>query len=395
MYKCHYCDFNSHAFLQNDIPFQPYAKSLLTEIKHRKNLYEKEGNHFFEPGQTVDTVFVGGGTPSLMNPKDLEMVLEALNQSFIFDDRTEITLEANPKTISLKKLADFKSAGVNRLSVGIQSLHDAYLGSLGRIHTSDEAREALLWVAGSRFASWNADLIYGFPGQTFREWQKELKEMVGFGPSHLSCYALTVEKGTLYEKKIAQGLVQAPLDDLQAAMQEWVFEFLSKEGFKVYEISNYAKPGFESRHNLNYWNYGPFVALGAGAVSFLYEKREGQFLGYRTTNFKSPNKYMEAVKDRGSQVTDPWAQDGDERTMWFDTELISQSMAMSEFMMMGLRLDREISTQRFYDLFGVGIEKQFGNALAQERQRGRMDSHQISLTPLGQKLANLVVQSFL
>ena len=395
LYKCHYCDFNSYAFKEGEIPFESYKQALLAEWKKRLSFFDSS---------PVETLFFGGGTPSLMRAEDIEVLLREIQRTAVFADEREITLEANPKTIDGKKLSGFNKAGINRLSVGVQSLNDAYLAAFGRIHSADDAREALRLVEKGGFASWNADLIFGFPGQTLSEWKKDLREILAHDPPHLSCYSFTVEAGTVYGQKLkVQSIRQAqdksprfkvpsfakasagaqgskyrlPDEDIQAEMFEVTGEILEKAGYRRYEISNFARPGHECRHNLNYWNYGEYVGLGAGAVSFLRNREKfppppfvkgGSFdspplkkggqggFGYRTTNFKEPGRYMEALLNNSPHP--PLSLRGGERgSYWFDEEMISRETAMAEFFMMGLRLSDGISKETYERLFSVSAEQ--------------------------------------
>lgn len=375
LYKCHYCDFNSHARALGDIPFEAYLKALADEMALRNRLYEKTGRHFV-PGDTrLKTLFLGGGTPSLWPPAMLARLLEEVGRYFTLDADTEITLESNPGTVTPQKLKEFKEAGVNRLSLGVQSLHDSYLKSFGRIHSADEARAALDAAAATGFGSWSADLIFGFPGQTVSEWKRDLEEMIAREPPHLSCYSFTVEEDAPYSKMVREGLKPAPDADLQADLFEMTHQCLKAAAFTSYEISNFARLGNECRHNLTYWNYEPYLGLGAGAVSFL---QKPDF--YRTTNLKEPGRYLAQVKA------------GDD---FFATEAIPAAMAMQEFLMMGLRMREGASSARFQNLFGTDVEKVYRPALEKNRLSGKMEPQGLKLTEKGRLFANQVIGDFL
>src|SRR3990167_2805078 len=333
LYKCHYCDFNSHATPAGSIPSDDYVSALLLELKRHQD-------RFNSSVRNLETIFGGGGTPSLLAPIQVERLLDGISHFFTISEKTEITLEANPKTIDREKLGGFRKAGINRISVGVQSLNNRFLKPFGRIHSADDALEALALVAQTGFASWNADLIFGFPGQTLDEWRGELSRLISLHPPHLSCYALTVEKETLFHQQVAQGKSERPDNDLQAETLAETFSLLSAGGYTAYEISNHSLPGHSSRHNLNYWRYGQYLGIGAGAVSFFHH-RDSELFGIRTTNLKEPKRYMEAVRRDGSD--------------FFDSEEIPRKTAMGEFMMMGLRLKEGPDPAAFHKLFGSSL----------------------------------------
>jgi len=318
--------------------------------------------------------------------------------------------------IDRRKLKGFKEAGITRVSLGVQSLHEAYLTRFGRIHSADDAREAIREIANAGFNSWNIDLIFGFPGQSFKEWDQDLHEVLTFGAPHLSCYSFSVEGDAPYSKMVQKGLAPLPSEDLQATLFEVTEEVLSQASYSHYEVSNYAQAGFESRHNKNYWNYGNFVGLGAGAVSFLHDSkgpfdssratveglaqgRRGELVlrsfseggrdegrrrfGYRTTNIKSPQGYMRALLS------------GDEEGEWFELEEISQETAMAEFMMMGLRLTEGISSQNFQFLFDQSAEEHFADRFKKFRQKGWISREGYFLTKEGHLFSNRVIEEFL
>lgn len=370
LYKCHYCDFNSYKMAADQIPADSYRLALISEIQQRRQLFEKTGCHYL-PSTKLDSIFFGGGTPSLMSARDVEIILKEVGNHFQITPTTEITLEANPKTLNSKKLQEFRTVGINRISMGVQSLHDAYLSNFGRIHSASDAREAIKWIAESGLTSWNVDLMYGFPGQTLKEWKEEVSEVLTYHPPHLSCYSLTVEKGTRFAHDVDEGHQAAPSDERQAEMSQSCDKFLEQAGYNHYEVSNFCQPGHESRHNLNYWRYGVYIGLGAGAVS--------SFSGYRTTNEKLPQKYMEAVKG------------GD----WFSTEEISHETAMGEFMMMGLRLREGVNPQNFEKLFSTKMENYFQPAFAELREKGWLEKNRLALTPMGHLFSNQAVSAFL
>lgn len=314
-----------------------------------------------------------------MSPQTVETLLQAINRHFPLTSETEITLEANPKTLDAQKINGFVSAGVNRISLGVQSLHEKYLKTYGRIHTAADAVKNMEALAASKLTSWNVDLMFGFPGQTVAEWMDTLGKVVDLNPPHLSCYAFTVEDEAPYGKMVRQGRAPKPDQDAQAEMFEVTERYLEKAGLKRYEISNFARPGFESRHNLAYWNYDPYLALGAGAHGFVHSK-ESPWMGYRTENIKNPSLYMKALANGQA---------------WFAREDISEETARFEFMMMGLRLETGVEEKKFTRLFGKNAEEEYGAVLRSFRHQKWMKAKGIALTRKGFLHSNQITAEFL
>ncbi|MEO8457429.1 MAG: radical SAM family heme chaperone HemW, partial [Chloroflexota bacterium] len=256
--KCSYCDFNSYANLEQLVP--EYVRAMQSEMR------------IWSPalaGRPVPTVFFGGGTPSLLPLEHLTSIIGTLRETFALDPDAEITLEANPGTISLEFLRGLIELGVNRLSFGVQSFDDDELVALDRIHTSDEVRQGYAWAREAGFKRVNLDLIYGLTGQTLERWQSNVEQALALAPEHLSLYALTVEEGTKLAYDIDHGRAPEPDADLQADMWDWSRERLAAAGYEHYEISNWARPSEECRHNVVYWRNGNWLGLGPGAHSHL------------------------------------------------------------------------------------------------------------------------------
>ncbi|HBF13128.1 MAG TPA: hypothetical protein DDW49_07050 [Deltaproteobacteria bacterium] len=377
LYKCQYCDFNSYAVKNDPTLYSEYVDGLIKELSFRCSLFDQTGQFFFPKKTKLKTIFFGGGTPSLMGAAQVERILNALSGYFEMSFQTEISLEANPKTIDKKNLNEFKMAGINRLSLGIQSLHDKYLGAFGRIHTAEEARQALGWAAET-FSNWNADLMFGFPGQSMEEWKADLNELLDYQSPHLSCYSFTVEEGAPYAKLVHEKKAAMPHEEDQARMFKTTQLRILKTNLAKYEISNFAHPGFECRHNLAYWNYEPYLALGAGACGFFHQLRGANF-GYRTTNFKSPQVYLKALAS------------GD---ICFDTEFISQKTAMAEFMMMALRLSNGVNAENFEKFFGKSLSEQYPQILSRLREKQWMEKDGYRLTSEGLIFSNQAMAMF-
>lgn len=380
LYKCHYCDFNSYAFEKNLIPHQDYTQALLAEIDCRRVLYENTGTHFFSPQTKISTVFLGGGTPSLMRPEDVRLILQKLADEFCFADDIEITLEGNPGTVDKQKFTEFKKAGINRISLGVQSLQEKNLGTFGRIHTGEQALTALKAAMEAGFSDVNADLIFGFPGQTLAEWQSDLEEILKLKLPHVSCYALTAEPGTLYSHALRRGEITETKSDLFYDLMKWTYERMSDAHMPAYEISNFSIPGHNSRHNLGYWHYDDYIGLGAGAWSNYHVLKPAHFIT-RCENIKSPQQYLKLARA------------GD----FFSEEKILKTTAMSEFMMMGLRLNEGVSKKRFHDLFGEDIFQIFSLAIAHAQKRGwlQVENDVLKPTQEGFLFNNEMVQEFL
>ncbi len=345
LYKCHYCDFNSYA-ISDAAAFRPYLDGLVGELALRL----KRGEAFPE-GTPLKSIFLGGGTPSLLSPEELGMLLDKIRAVYPFSpfsEETEVTIECNPKTLTPEKLAGYFALGVNRISIGIQSFSDRYLAPLGRIHTGKEARETLALVAASPFAAVNTDLMFGFPGQSQTEVLEDLRMATDCGFSHLSWYALTPEPGTRFFRDLLADRVVMPEDDLARAMLDAGWDFLAGAGFCQYEVSNFyrAGRGAPSRHNLAYWDYAPFLGLGAGAVSFFYRDKEQPVFGRRQSNHRLPERYLAAVSAGA---------------LPYEEEAIDRDTALKEWLMMGLRKRTGVSLIDFDRKFpGVDFAARFG-----------------------------------
>jgi len=280
--KCSYCDFNSYAGLEELMA--PYVEALAVEARLWSRLLGRP---------PVGTLFLGGGTPSLLPLPMLGRLLEALRDAFPFRPDCETTLEANPGTVDAEYLRGLVALGVDRLSLGVQSFHDDELRALDRLHSASEAEEAYRQARRAGFRSVNLDLIYGLPGQPLERWQATLERAIALGPDHLSLYALTVEEGTKLAHDVARGVAPAPDPDVQADMYEWSSERLAAAGYEHYEISNWARPGHRCRHNLAYWQCRPYLGLGAGAHSCL-PWGDGWC---RFWDVYSPRRYIQAVEE--------------------------------------------------------------------------------------------------
>lgn len=310
--KCPYCDFNSHVRAQVDQA--EWRAALLTDMAHEARL---------TPRRKLSSIFFGGGTPSLMSPATVAALIEAAERRWGFSSDIEITLEANPSSVEAECFSDLAIAGVNRVSLGLQSLDNEALAFLGRAHTVDESLAAL-GIAQKHFARVNADLIYARPGQTADQWQAELTRGLSFGTDHMSLYQLTIEPGTWFETMVRTGEFLPADDDEAAGLYELTQDITRAAGLPSYEISNHARPGSESRHNLTYWRYGDYIGIGPGA--------HGRRLNCATQRHKKPENFLSAIKRNRHGIA---AEDG-----------LDSNTRATEALLMGLRLAEGIDLSR-------------------------------------------------
>ncbi|HSG34608.1 MAG TPA: radical SAM family heme chaperone HemW [Sphingomonadaceae bacterium] len=321
--KCPYCDFNSHVREQVDVA--QWQGTLLADLRHEA---ERAG------GEPLESVFFGGGTPSLMPPQLVGALLGEAEQLFGFEPAIEITLEANPSSVEAGKFKDLAACGVNRASLGLQSLDDRALKFIGRLHSAAEGLSALE-TAQKVFQRVSFDLIYALPGQDLRLWRKELMRALDLGASHLSLYQLTIEPGTRFESMVRRGEF-TPLDDEQAAdMFNLTREVTEKAGLPAYEVSNHARPGEESRHNLAYWRYQDYIGVGPGA--------HGRRNGIATVRHRKPENWLEAVAGNGHGIS--------------EERVLGRSEQASEAMLMGLRLAEGIDIAELASRFAISISE--------------------------------------
>jgi oxygen-independent coproporphyrinogen-3 oxidase len=337
--RCPYCDFNT--YVVHSIPEQRYVETLLREAAFAAG----------QPawaGRRVSTVFFGGGTPSLFAPESVGAILQAFDRLWGIEADPEITLEANPGSLEgggEEKLRGFRAAGVTRVSFGSQSFNTKHLATLGRIHSAAETHDAFAAARRAGFERLSCDLIYGVPGQTLSEWREDLEIAVALGTSHVSAYGLTYEEGTPMTGLKKAGLVTAADEDTELAMFRLARELLPAAGLAQYEVSNYARPGSESRHNLAYWTWRDYLGLGAGAHGFHgVRSRAGETatfasFGRRYSNVRLPELYMSA---------------GDGK--WHASEeSLTREMAMAEYLLVGLRLAAGVDAATFERTFGCTL----------------------------------------
>jgi oxygen-independent coproporphyrinogen-3 oxidase len=370
--KCPYCDFNVH--VARVVPEREYLEALLKELGscalsgawHDKRL---------------TTIFFGGGTPSLFAPDSIGKVIEKASLLFPCAENLEISLEANPESQHCERFPGYRACGVNRISIGAQSFQPRLLKILGRTHTAEETKRALTMAQEARFTTISLDLIYAIPGQSLGELEADLDTAFNSGVQHFSAYGLTFEEGTPYYRGLRAGKIHALPEDTEVAMAQLIEKAAALHGFQRYEISNYARPGCQSRHNKNYWEGGTYLGIGAGAHSYLRIDGDAAIWGLRWQNEKNPRRYMDAVSHAGSAVC--------------GQESIDLRRSAGEFMFLGLRMTEGVLLSHFLDRFGKTldtfypfIEDLIADGLL-ERVGGRL-----RLTPRGLLVANSVFVNF-
>jgi oxygen-independent coproporphyrinogen-3 oxidase len=383
--RCSYCDFNTYAGLEGVIP--AYTAALCREIE----LVAQRGAQAGIGRVEADSVYFGGGTPSLLPARQFERILRTLRRELAVIPDAEITVEANPGTVDLDRLSALRSMGVNRLSFGVQSAQADELRLLDRLHTFDQAMQAVAWARDAGFANINVDLIYGIMGQTLASWQDSVLRVLDLNPEHLSLYALTVESGTPMQAKVDAGELPMPDPDLAADMYEWARDDLQSAGYRHYEISNWARvdsrdkhatPAFACRHNLGTWRLRPYLGLGAGAHGFVP--------GWRYSNVRHPVEYVSRI------------QSGDARSFPFspavaETRAVDPETERREMLLLGLRLVEEgVDAGEFRQRFEVDLEAVFGEDLAELEGQGLLEraGTRVRLTRKGHLLGNRVFLHF-
>jgi oxygen-independent coproporphyrinogen-3 oxidase len=362
--KCRYCSFNSYADLGH--MYETYAKALEKEI-----LLFGEG----EMAWQAETVYLGGGTPTVLSVDLLRNILEACRERFILAEDAEISVEGNPGTVDLSYLRGLRELGVNRLSLGVQSFCDEMLALLGRVHSFGDAIEAYHAARHAGFDNINLDLIYALPTQTLAQWRTDLAQATALRPEHLSLYCLSLEEGTPLAEMVAAGSLPSPDSDLAADMYTWAEEFLENARYQHYEISNWATTGHECRHNVLYWRNRPYLGFGAGAHSFHGERR------YH--NVAAPAEYIRLVVAGGDTLG--------------GSEVIDEALEISETMIMGLRLCEGVSLEDFEERFGLPLTEAYEGQIRVLVAQGLLDMNDrgLRLTPRGRLLGNEVFERFL
>lgn len=365
--KCDYCDFLSAPC--DDEMMNRYVEALKYEIECARDEMKE---------YMVDTIFIGGGTPSILEGEQIASVLDALRNSANISDDAEITIECNPGTVDESKLKTLFAAGINRISLGLQSANDDELKSIGRIHTYDEFLESYNIARECGFNNINVDLMSALPGQTKETYVESLKKVAALNPEHISAYSLIVEDETPLEARVSNGEVDLPDEDTEREMYYATKDVLEKSGYHRYEISNYAKEGFECRHNIGYWKRVDYMGFGIGAASLVKNER------YK--NISELNKYI-AVMDEFSDVS----------SIRENVQKLSIQEQMEEFMFLGLRMIDGISKTDFENCFGKSIDEVYGDVVRKEGQTGNLicEKDRIRLSDKGIDISNIVLAKFL
>lgn len=375
--KCSYCDFLS--FPATEPVKEQYVKQLVKELEVRSAAFKDF---------SVDTVFLGGGTPSVLEERQIAEIMETVKKSFTLEEKTEITMEMNPGTVNEEKLRWYYKAGINRASFGVQSLQNNELKLLGRIHTVEDFLENYETARKVGFTNINIDLMSALPNQTLMDVQKNLKEAVKISPEHLSCYGLIIEEGTPFYQAYEEQEVRRqageerqedalPTEQLEREMYQWISDFLTEQGYMHYEISNYAKPGRECKHNLKYWERKEYLGVGLGAASFWGEMR--------LNNVRTLQDYLK---------TDIR---GDVERLVEEKEVIDETAAMEEFMFLGLRKLQGISQKEFYESFGKEYMQVYGKVHEKMICKGLLEEEgdMVRLSKRGIDVSNYVMGEFM
>lgn len=367
--KCNYCDFFSASGTEEEQA--AYVSAMVQEIQSYQEL---SGEY------EVQTIFLGGGTPSLLTPEQIEQIFNAIYHTFSVNENAEITMEMNPGTVDIEKLHAMKAAGVNRLSIGLQSAQNEELKMLGRIHTYEEFLETWRLTEQAGFKNRNIDLMSALPGQTMESYEDTLSKVLALEPEHISAYSLILEEGTVfydwYEKgKLDRGAWKLPSEEEEYAMGELTIQRLAEAGMHRYEISNYAKPGKECRHNLGYWDRVEYLGIGAGSSSLIK--------GERFAHIRDRKAYIEKIRNGESIL--------------IDREILSVESQMEEFMYLGLRKIEGVSRTDFQNYFGKNVDDVYGEILdkLEEEQLLEFSGNRIRLTHRGMDVSNCVLAEFL
>lgn len=366
--KCGYCDFLSGPAAVS--VQQRYVEQLMEEIACQSAHY---------PGYQVPSVYLGGGTPSLLGAKDICQIMEQVKSVFELSDTPEVTIEANPGTVTMEKLKAWSEAGINRVSIGLQSADDKELKNLGRIHTYDEFLKTYQRVRQAGFDNVNIDLMSALPGQTLASWRSTLKKVARLKPEHISAYSLTIEEGTPFYQQYHGHPELLPGEDEEREMYYATKQILQDMGFRRYEISNYAKSGRECRHNIGYWTGTEYLGLGLGSSSYIQ--------GFRFHNEEDLGRYCR-IRMKGEDADDRLHQ---------DIIHLTDKEKMEEFMFLGLRMMDGVSGSEFLKRFGVNMWNVYGDVLGKlvENHLIQADNPYIRLTDFGVDISNYVLSEFL
>lgn len=362
-HKCIYCDFYSIITSDN-------IENFLTSLKKEIAYFGKK----YSNGREFSSIFFGGGTPSLMNADYIKSILGELNINFNINGNAEITIETNPGTVDLNKLKEFRQSGINRISIGIQSFNEDELKFLTRIHDKETAIQTVYNAVDAGFENISIDLIFNLPGQTIEKWNSNLNTSVSLPITHLSAYSLILEQGTILNKMVLDGKVKIQDEDYDAELYETTIDFLNKSGFKQYEVSNFAKPGYECIHNKTYWEHGEYLGFGTSAHSFMN--------GKRWWNFSSLRRYISEIEKNTHAV--------------MNEEVLTKKQNHDEYIMLALR-SRGINLNNYINNFGSDwINKNYSYFETLKNENFlKMDNNTIYLTPKGYSVCDEILKNIL
>ena len=372
--KCLYCDFQSYAGLPEEVR-QRYVDALCREIEVRSLQREL-------PVAENATVYFGGGTPTVLAVEQIAKVVASLKEYGWWNNPAEATIEANPGTVNAETLKALREIGFDRISLGVQSLQDNELRALGRIHTAEQALYAIEEAKQAGFRRINADLMSGIPCQTAESFRNTMNKILQMNLSHISAYSLILEEGTPLERMVREDKVQLPDEEVSYNMYEMTTDILAKAGLQRYEISNYAAPGEESRHNIVYWHYEPYAAFGAGACSFTGIERR--------TNTADVLQYIQ----RSASLSLPALKTDSD--LW-QTEALDRKTQISEAMIMGLRMTAGVNLQKIQQRFGIDILESYGKEIQTllDRKMAECEGRTLRLTPYGMRYGNRAFEAFI
>lgn len=362
--KCSYCDFYSLPIIDPDL-FDKYSSCLVRELSRRASEYRFP----------FASIYLGGGTPSLLEPWQIERIIDAVHRYCMPADDLEITIEVNPATVNRQKLEDLRLAGINRLSIGVQSFVDRELIVLGRMHDSSQARQCIDWAYKAGFTNVNVDLIYGTPGQQLSDWLGNLTQAADSGAQHISAYLLQLESNVPLAGEIQAGSLAMLADDEESDLYYMGRDLLLNLGFEHYELSNYARPGRQCRHNLTYWRVQPYLGIGVGAVSF-----DGR---QRIINLPPLQDYLAALAHEAIPPTKI-------------LETIDARQARNEAFIMGLRLTEGVDRIAYQDRFGMDPLEAYQTTVDRFKSQGLLtvDDHRIALSPRAYFVSNAILSEF-
>ena len=344
---------------------EQYIQCLINEIENKAKQFKD---------RNVKTIYFGGGTPSYIESKYITRVLENISKNFKVNLDAEITIEANPGTVTKEKIESYKKAGINRISIGLQTTSDILLKEIGRIHTYKEFLDTYK-IARNVFDNINVDLMLGLPNQSLKDLEDSLQKVIELNPEHISVYSLILEEKTKMYEKYENGVLNLPDDELERKMYWYVKKSLEKNGYNHYEISNFAKNGYESKHNIDCWSQKQYLGFGINASSYVDSKR--------FSNVPNINEYIKNIKNNEPEKNE------------ILEEIQDREMQMKEFMLLGLRKIEGIRNQDFYNKFGIDVEEEFEIELKKIRKENLIEKDKVKLTNRGLDLANIVWEEFI